>query len=166
MALAIWESARESQHNSKTEVVVALVGRVVIATGRATVARIVVPRAAPQHVGMPAPGFILIPGLPESGSCSQVLENRMLAKVLAQSPGIPMAQVGSPALDGLPHFLGGNQPVAIVPLQALQTGSTSTQVVVANSNAIWQDSKPDKVSAKAGLITLAFDRMDAEAQGF
>jgi hypothetical protein len=79
------KSARDTTHNSKTDVVVAIVRTIVVAIRRATIPRIVVPRTAAQQPEVP------VPSLPP-------YKSKRSKNLLAQFISIAMLEVGFPTL--------------------------------------------------------------------
>jgi hypothetical protein len=53
LLVLVQKSAGNLAYNSKTDIVVAVVGGIVVASGRATIARIIVPGAAPLYFACP-----------------------------------------------------------------------------------------------------------------
>ena len=79
------KSARETTDNAKTDIVVAIARMIVVAIGRATIPRIVVPRTAAQQPEVP------VPFLPP-------YKSKRSKNLLAQFVSIAMFEVGFPTL--------------------------------------------------------------------
>lgn len=84
---------------------------------------------------------------------------------MAKPIGVAMHQVCFPTTEPLDEFGEGDAASAIVALQPFEPQSASSEVIVANSDALWQNPKTDKIGPILGGEQLTFDGMDGQAQG-